>query len=108
VTLEAAILNTPMVILYKVSPLTYWIGRLMAKVEHIGLVNLVAGETVAPELIQESASPERLAQEALSILIDRERFSAMRSALRVVKEKLGTPGASEKAARLALKMMTGT
>lgn len=108
VTLEAAILNTPMVILYKVSPLTYWIARMMARVEHIGLVNLVAGKTVAPELIQGSASPERIAREALSILIDRERFSAMKSGLATVKEKLGTPGASERAARLALKMMTRT
>ncbi len=105
VTLEAAILNTPMVILYKLSPLTYWIGRLMAKVENIGLVNLVAGSRVAPELIQGSASPERLVHEALSILRDRERFSAMKSALATVREKLGAPGASERAARLALEMM---
>jgi lipid-A-disaccharide synthase len=108
VTLEAAILDTPMVILYKASPLTSWIGRLMAKVDHIGLVNLVAGKTVAPELIQESASPQRIAQEALSLLIDRGRFSVMKSALMAVKEKLGTPGASERTARLALNMMTRT
>jgi lipid-A-disaccharide synthase len=105
VTLEAAILNIPMVILYKVSALTYWIGRLMARVQHIGLVNLVAGDTVVPELIQGSASPERVAEEALSILRDRKRFSAMRSALVDVKEKLGVPGASERAAQLALGMM---
>jgi lipid-A-disaccharide synthase len=107
-TLEAAILNTPMVILYKVSPLTYWIGRTMARVQHIGLVNLVGGRTVAPELIQGSVSPRRIAQEALAILIDRERFSSMKSALLDVKGKLGTPGASERTARLALDMMSRT
>ncbi len=94
-----------MVILYKLSPLTYWIGRMMARVDHIGLVNLVAGRTVAPELIQAMASPDRIAQEALSIMTDRERLSAMKSALVGVKEKLGTPGASERAARVALEMM---
>ena len=108
VTLEAAILNTPMVILYKVSPLTYWIGRTMARVQHIGLVNLVGGRTVAPELIQGSVSPGRIAQEALAILIDRERFSSMKSALLDVKGKLGTPGASDRTARLALDMMSRT
>lgn len=108
VTLEAAILNTPMVILYRVSPLTYWIGRMMARVDHIGLVNLVAGTTVAPELIQGSASPERIAEEALSILTDGLRFSAMKSALVAVKKKLGTPGASERVARLVLEMMSKT
>jgi len=108
VTLEAAILNTPMVILYKVSPLTYWMGRPMVRVEHIGLVNLVAGRTVAPELIQGRASPGRIAREALSILTDRERFSAMKSALVAVKQKLGTPGASDRTARLALEMMNRT
>jgi lipid-A-disaccharide synthase len=107
VTLEAAILNTPMVILYRVSPLTYGIGRMMARVDHIGLVNLVAGKTVAPELIQGSASPERIAREALSILIDKEHCATMKSGLGAVKDKLGTPGASERVARLALGLMSG-
>ena len=108
VTLEAAILNTPMVILYKVSSLTYWIGRMMAKVQHIGLVNLVAGKTVVPELIQREASPERIAEEALSILTEQKRFSTMKSALVAVKERLGTPGASDRAARLVVEMMSRT
>jgi lipid-A-disaccharide synthase len=108
VTLEAAILNTPMVILYRVSPLTYWIGRIMAKVNYIGLVNLVAAGRLVPELIQENASAERIAHEALSILIDKDRSSTMKSGLAGVKAKLGTPGASERTARLALEMMNRT
>jgi lipid-A-disaccharide synthase len=106
VTLEAAILNTPMVILYRVSPLTYWIGRMMAKVKHIGLVNLVAGKTVAPELIQKGASPERLSHEALSLLLNENRMSAMKSELAYVREKLGAPGASRRTAHAALEMMS--
>jgi lipid-A-disaccharide synthase len=105
VTLEAAILTKPMVILYRVSPVTYWIGRMMATVKHIGLVNLVAGRTVATELIQGDASSERIVNEALSILTDQERHSAMISALVDVKEKLGTPGASDRAAHLAREML---
>jgi lipid-A-disaccharide synthase len=105
VTLEAAILNTPMVILYRLSPLSYWIGRLMAKVRHIGLVNLVAGETVVPELVQGSVTPTKVANEALSILNDEKRFSAMKSAMADVRTKLGSPGASERAARLVLETM---
>jgi lipid-A-disaccharide synthase len=108
VTLEAAILNTPMVILYRVSPLTSWIGRIMAKVNYIGLVNLVAARRLVPELIQENASAERIAHEALSILIDKDRSSTMKSGLAGVKAKLGTPGASERTARLALEMMNRT
>ncbi len=108
VTLEAAILNTPMVILYRVSPLTYSIGRMMAQVGHIGLVNLVAGGTVAPELIQDDASPQRVVEEALSILTDGTRTTSMKTALAEVREKLGTPGASERTARLALEMMGRT
>ncbi len=108
VTLEAAILNTPMVILYRVSPLTYSIGRMMAQVGHIGLVNLVAGGTVAPELIQDDASPQRVVEEALSILTDGTRTTSMKTALAKVREKLGTPGASVRTARLALEMMGRT
>ncbi|MBW2056095.1 MAG: lipid-A-disaccharide synthase [Deltaproteobacteria bacterium] len=107
VTLEAAILNTPMVILYRVSPLTYWIGRMMARVDHIGLVNLVAGTTVAPELIQGRASADMAAREVISILEDVQRCSTMKSALAEVREKLGTPGASDRVARLVLEMIDG-
>jgi len=52
-TLEAALLEKPMVIIYRVSPLSYWIGKALIRVKHIGLVNLVAGKSVAPELIPE-------------------------------------------------------
>jgi len=104
-TLEAAIINSPMVILYKLSPLTYLIGKLMIKVENIGLVNLVAQRRVVCELIQHDVTPEQIAGEVLKILEDRELYSKIKNELTWVKEKLGAPGASFKAARIATGMM---
>lgn len=104
-TLETAIIGVPMVIVYKVSPISYWVGRRVAKVPYIGLVNLVAGEKVVPELIQDEVSPERLAAEALNILEDDEVRKNMIKKLMGVKKTLGKGGASEKTAELALGMM---
>lgn len=104
-TLEAAIMNSPMVILYKVSPLTYLIGKLMIKVKNIGLVNLVAQKRVVSELIQNNVTPERIAFEVLKILEDRELYSSIKNELAWVKDKLGEPGASFKAAKIATGMM---
>ena len=69
-TLETAIVGVPMVIVYKVSSISYWVGRMVIKVPHIGLVNLVAGEEVVPELVQGEVIPHRLASEALRLLED--------------------------------------
>ncbi|MFH1624338.1 MAG: lipid-A-disaccharide synthase [Pseudomonadota bacterium] len=104
-TLEAAIMNSPMVILYKVSPLTYVIGKLLVKVTNIGLVNLVAGRSVVSELIQHCVTPERIAQEVLKVLEDKELYSNIEDELARVKEKLGAPGASRRAARIVIGMM---
>jgi lipid-A-disaccharide synthase len=104
-TLEAAILGVPMVIVYKVSTLTSYIGRMMARVKHIGLVNLVANKTVVPELIQDDVTSERVAEEALSILMDKGRLASMKSALLAVKKNLGRPGASDRVADTVLEMM---
>ena len=104
-TLEAAITKTPMVIAYKVSPVSYMLGRLLAKVSHIGLVNLVAGKTVVRELIQGEATAAALAEEGLAILKNDEVREHMKEELRMVTERLGQGGASEKTARIAGKMM---
>ena len=61
VTLQAAIHGTPMVIIYKVSPISFWVGRALVRVPHIGLVNLVAGEQLVPEFVQNGASPGNIA-----------------------------------------------
>ncbi|NVM24910.1 MAG: lipid-A-disaccharide synthase [Desulfobacterales bacterium] len=104
-TLEAAIMETPMVITYKVSPLTYIIVRFLAKVSNIGLVNLVAGKTIVPELIQNKATAHELAVEGLAILKNDRLRADMKKGLRLVKEQLGQGGASNNAAHIACEMM---
>src|SRR5262249_43513810 len=73
-TLQAAVVGTPMVLLYKTSTLTYWLARWMIRVKWIGLVNLVAGCSVVPEIIQDEATAERLTQEVLHLLNDRGAY----------------------------------
>ena len=104
-TLETAILGKPMVIIYRVSPLSYWVGRAMIKVKWIGLANIVAGRALVPELIQEEARGERIAEEALRILDDEKYREEMIGGLAEVGRKLGTPGAAERVAKMALEMM---
>ena len=104
-TLEGTLLETPMVVVYKESK-TNWntLGRLI-KVEHFGLVNLVAGQEVAKELMQEQLTGENLAQELLKLL-DAETNRATREKLRQVAHKLGQPGASQRAAELILHFLS--
>jgi lipid-A-disaccharide synthase len=103
-TLEAAIMGVPMVIVYHVSPISYWAARMAVKVPFIGLVNLVAGERVVPELIQKDMTPENLVREAVDILEDSHRREKMVKKLGEVREKL-RKGASERTAQIALEMM---
>lgn len=104
-TLETAILGKPMVIAYRVSPLSYWVGRAMVKVDWVGLVNIVAGRKVVPELLQGEARGERIAAEVLRILDDEPYRKEMLGGLAEVREKLGTAGAAERVARMALEMI---
>ncbi|MGV8078547.1 MAG: lipid-A-disaccharide synthase [Syntrophales bacterium] len=106
-TLETALLGIPMVIVYKVSPLTYPLARLVIRIDHIGLPNIIAGRTIVPELIQGEASPERIAEEVLPLLTDSRRRTAMTDAFVEVRRKLGTGGAARNAARIACAMAQG-
>jgi lipid-A-disaccharide synthase len=90
VTLEAALMGVPLVVIYKMKLLSYWVGRLLVKVNYIALCNIIAGECVVPELIQQNASPERITKEVLSLLRDKERARMMQQKLRTIKDKLGT------------------
>ncbi|MDE3041418.1 MAG: lipid-A-disaccharide synthase [Nitrospirota bacterium] len=101
-TLQAAVVGTPMVLLYKTSPLTYRLARWLINVKWIGLVNLVAGRSVVPELIQDEATAERLCQEVLHLLRDSSAYNDMKEGLRQVRQSLGEPGASRRAAQVAL------
>jgi lipid-A-disaccharide synthase len=101
-TLQAAVVGTPMVLLYRTSPLTYRLARWLIRVKWIGLVNLVAGRSIVPELIQDEATDERLCQEALRLLRDRSAYNDMKEGLRQVRQSLGESGASSRAAQVAL------
>ncbi len=105
VTLEAAIAGLPLVIIYKVSGSSYWMGRLLIRVKNISLVNLILGRTILPELIQEEASPERIAQEVEKILTVPGRLEGLRAALINIRHLLGGSGASHRVAQIALQMM---
>ncbi len=104
-TLEAALIGVPMIIVYKISFFTYLMGRLFVKVSHIGLANIIAGKTVVPELVQQDVNPPRLARELLAILTEEGRKDLIKQELAGIREKLGTPGASRRAARLAMEML---
>ena len=104
-TLEGTILRKPMIILYRVSPLSYLIARMMVRVKYIGLVNLVAGREVVPELIQGNANPERVAEEALRILRDPDHQRKMTEAMEGVCRSLGDPGAARRAARIVCSLL---
>lgn len=105
-TVQTAVHEKPMVILYKLSPMTYRLGRPFVKVDTFGMANLIAGRRVVPELIQDDCTPERVADEALALLTDAARADEMRRGLREVREKLGAPGASARAAAAVLKIAT--
>jgi len=107
VTLETAICGTPMVITYSVSPLSYWLGKALIDVAHIGLVNLIAEDRIMPELIQKEASPDAICKAAFDIISDANRYVAMCEALLAVRRKLGQPGASAKVAQIARRLMEG-
>ena len=101
-TVQAALHERPMVIVYKVSPLTYRIGRHFLHVDTFGMVNLVAGESIVPELIQERCTPEAIADEVLGYLTDADRAQRTRATLRAVRARLGASGASRRAAEAVL------
>ncbi len=103
-TLETGLLGVPMIIVYKVSLLSYLIGRLVINVENIGLVNIIAGKTVVPEFIQKDANGRQIAAEALAIL-ESERYEQIKKELSAISAKLGNPGATARAAKIACEMI---
>ena len=101
-TLQAGYRETPMVVIYRIHPATAWLGRRLVHLSNIALVNLVAGRTVVPELIQEECTPEKIAAAVAPLLDDPAAAARMRSDLAEVRTRLGAPGAFDRAARLVL------
>ena len=107
VTLEAAIYATPCIIIYKVSPLSYHLGRYLIRVKYIGLANLISDREIFPELIQTKASPKLIAETAEHMLTETHGFENLQAELLEIRKKLGKPGASDRVAELALDLMNG-
>ena len=103
-TVQTALHGKPMVVLYKLSPMTYRLGRRLALVDMYAMVNLIAGKRIVVELIQDDCTPEAAAAETVHILRDRAYRAAMVSAIHDVKAKLGGPGASDRAAAAILEV----
>ncbi|MBD3610358.1 MAG: lipid-A-disaccharide synthase [Gammaproteobacteria bacterium] len=104
-TLEIAMLGIPMVITYRVAWLTYAIIRRMLKIPHVGLANIVAGEEVARELIQEAATADNISNEINRLLSDDNYVADIKDKLSGIKDKMGESGGSENLAKLALEML---
>ncbi len=103
VTLEAAMCGLGCAILYKSSPVSFWIAKRVVKIPNIGLPNIVAGRQIEPELLQDDCTPEKIAATTLELL-EAERFARLQRDLQEVKEKLGEPGAVKRVAELVLRM----
>ena len=99
-TLETAMMELPTVLLYRVSPITYGIGKMVVNVTHVGLPNIVAGKEVIPELLQDAVTPDAIVSLVEPLLSDVDKNEAMRSELREVRHKLGEPGAVKRVAHL--------
>ena len=104
-TLETALLGTPMVVAYRLSPVSFAIAKRLVQVDHIAMPNLILERRAVPELVQDEVTVERMAAEARAILEDPRRAGEMREDLALVREKLGRPGAAARAAEIAVEML---
>jgi lipid-A-disaccharide synthase len=104
-TLEVGMLGTPLVVLYRLHPWSYWLGRALVRLPWFSLVNLVLGEAVVPELLQRETRPERVAAEGLRLLRDAAARDAMRHRLAELRPRLGESGASGRAAQAVARLL---
>jgi lipid-A-disaccharide synthase len=105
-TVEAALLNTPIVVIYRVSPMTAMLAKPLVRTPFFAMVNLIAEKQVVPELIQDDFTPERVAAETLRLIQDPNAREAMRRGLLEVRRNLGPPGAVERAADIISELVT--
>jgi len=104
-TVEAALMDAPMIVVYRLAPLTAAIARWLVRTPMYAMVNLIAGKRVVPELVQKDFTPEKVAAEAVRLLGSPEARAQMLEGLAEVREKLGPPGAVERAADLIAAML---
>jgi lipid-A-disaccharide synthase len=102
-TLECAVLGTPVVVMYRLSRANYWLGKIVVKIPHFGLINIVAEKEVVPELIQSDVNPERIAAETLALL-EPARYARVVEELAAVRSKLGDAGAARRAAEAIMEV----
>jgi lipid-A-disaccharide synthase len=105
VTLECAYFGVPTVVLYKLAWAEYEIAKRIVKVKHIAMPNLLAGQTIYPELIQQAATPQNIAREALSLLDNEPRRKEIQASLRQIMPLLGGPGAIRRAAKAIVALL---
>jgi len=106
-TVQGAIHGCPMVVIYKLSPMTYRLGKPFVKVDTYAMANLIAGRRLVPELIQSECTPARVVEETVAMAEDGTRRAAVISGLREVRDRLALPGASGRAAEVVLKIARG-
>lgn len=104
-TLEAAVFQLPMVIVYKTNALTYFIGKKLIRIKNIGMANIILNEQVAPELIQSDVSSKMIYTKCKEILSDPTLYNSIKDKLGSIKAKLGDTGASKKAAKIIFELM---
>ncbi len=104
-TLESALFNTPLIIAYKVDPISYLIGKQLVKIDSIGLVNVIAERKIVPEFIQHQFHSKRLLPEIEKLLFDKKQRNKVINNLKKIQKKLGKPGASTRSAELAFETM---
>jgi lipid-A-disaccharide synthase len=105
-TVEAALLDAPMVVVYRVTPLTALLAKPLVRTKHFSMVNLIAGREVVPELIQKDFTPDRVAEQMLRLLREPTAAATMRANLAEVRRRLGPPGAVERAADAIAALLT--
>ena len=106
-TVETTLFKVPMIVLYKVNALTYWLAKMLVHVDHIGMVNILAGKRIVPEFIQAEATAAKILPEALALIAEGPRREQMLADLQAVCDKLGGPGASKRAAEQVLSVLKG-
>jgi lipid-A-disaccharide synthase len=107
-TVEAALLDAPMVVVYRVTPLTAALAKPLVRTKFFSMVNLIAEKRVVPELIQSDFTPDKVAGETIRLLRDANARRAMRAGLAEVRERLGPPGAADRAADALLELVKRT